>query len=63
MLDERIGRRKFFRRGTALGVSISPLAGFLAWYAVTAVNPLVFAQDRLFSKQLLAAASYDRQTP
>lgn len=63
MLDERIGRRKFLRRGAALGVSISALAGFLSWYAVTGVNPLDFPQDRLFSRQLLAAASYDRQTP
>jgi hypothetical protein len=50
-------------RGAALGVSISALAGFLSWCAVTGVDPLVFPQDRLFSRQLLAAGSYDRQTP
>ena len=57
MTDERISRRKFLRRGAALGVSISALAGFLSWCAVTGVDLLVFPQDQLFSKQLLAAAS------
>ena len=62
--DERISRRKFLRHGAALGVSISALAGFLSWCAVTWVCPLVFPQDQLSSGQLLAAAaSYDRQTP
>lgn len=35
MLDERIGRRKFSRRGAALGVSISALGGSLSWCADT----------------------------
>ena len=61
--DERIGRFTFSRRA-ALGVSISALAGFLSWCAVTGANLLVFPQDQMFSKQLhAAAASYDRQTP
>ena len=64
MHDECIARRKFLRRGAPLGVSISALAGSLSRCAVTRVNPLVFTQDQLFSRQLLVAdaASYDRQT-
>jgi hypothetical protein len=62
--DERIGRFTFSRHGAALGVSLSALAGFLSWCAVTGVNLLVFPQDQMISKQLhAAAASYDRQTP
>ena len=49
-------------RGAALGVSISDLVGLLSWRAVTGVHPFVFPQDKLFSKQLLAAAGYERQT-
>jgi hypothetical protein len=62
--DERIGRFTFSRRGAALGASLSALAGFVSWCAVTGANLLVFPQDQMFSKQLhAAAASYDRQTP
>lgn len=58
MPGERIGRRKFLRRGAALGVSTS--AGFLSWCAVIGVNLLVFPQDQLLAAD---AGSHDRQTP
>lgn len=62
--DERIGRCRFSRRGVAIGVSLSALAGFVSWCAVTGVNLLAFPQDQMFSKQPhAAAASYYRQTP
>lgn len=51
-------------RGAALWVSKSALVGFLSWCAAIGVDLLVLPQDQLFSKQLLvAAASYDWQTP